>query len=60
MAITTWRDHPTGPPEEPGFERRCVDCELWHKVPCCGLVGGCGFIRDYTDIGEGCAERAHS
>ena len=56
MAITTWRDHPTGPPEEPAFERRCVDCELWHKAPCCGLVGWCEFIKDYTDIGEGCEE----
>lgn len=54
MAVTTWRDHPTGPPEEP--TRRCVDCELWHKAPCCGLVGWCEFIRDYTDIGEGCEE----
>lgn len=54
MAITTWRDNPTGPPDEP--MRRCVDCELWHKVPCCGLVGWCEFIKDYTDIGEECEE----
>lgn len=56
MAITTWRDHPTGPPDEPTFERRCVDCELWHPCPACGKVGWCEFLKEYTGVGEGCEE----
>ena len=56
MAITTWRDHPTGPPDEPTFERRCVDCEHWHPCSACGLEGWCDYIGEMTGIGNGCEE----
>lgn len=56
MAITTWRDHPTGPPEEPIYERKCVDCEGWDPCPCCKLVGKCPKTGKWVGIGEGCEE----
>lgn len=54
--IYTWRDHPTGPPDEPTYEARCVDCEHWHKCTSCGLEGWCDKHGMNTGIGEGCEE----
>lgn len=52
-SVRTWRDSPMAPPV---YERKCIDCELWHQCPACPETGWCEFVKDFTGIGEGCEE----
>lgn len=53
--IYTWRDSPTGPPDEP--TRYCgEECEHWYATPTDKLLGfaDCDECKCYTPIGTEC------
>lgn len=53
--VRTWRDSPTGPPDEP--TRHCgVKCEHWHQCPTEPKSGFCELrdVFEHTRAGEEC------